>query len=75
LKETLVLVCLALHFGIMESLKSIVGHRDIYYAEKNIKIFSCVEVRIIVEKWNVYDVTFYQGHYYKHADWKRLPCV
>jgi hypothetical protein len=34
LKETLVLVFLASHFVIIESLKLFVGHRDIYYAKK-----------------------------------------
>jgi len=34
LKETLVLMCLASHFDIIESGKVNVGHRDTYYAKK-----------------------------------------
>jgi len=55
LKETLVLTCLASHFDIIESWKLNVGHRDIYYAKKILNSFVCVEVRIIVEKLNVYE--------------------
>jgi len=50
LKETLVLMCLARHFVIIECLKLIVGHRVIYYAKKVLNIFIGVEVRILVEK-------------------------
>jgi len=32
--ETLVLICLASHFDIIESWKINVGHRDTYYAKK-----------------------------------------
>ena len=55
LKKTLVLKSLASHFNIIESWKLIVGHRDIYYAKKILNTFVCVEVRILVEKWNVYE--------------------
>ena len=50
--------------------------RHILY-EKILIPFVCVEFRILIKKWNVYE-----GHifsklqtYYKHVDWKRLPCV
>jgi hypothetical protein len=55
LKETLVLMCLARHFVIIESLKLIVEHRVIYYAKKILNFFIYVEFRILVEKWNVYE--------------------
>jgi len=55
-KETLVLMLfLASHFDIIESWKLIVGHRDKDYAKKILNAFVCVEVRILVEKWNVYE--------------------
>ena len=54
LKETLLLMCLASHFKIIERCKLYVGHRDIYYAN-NIKFFICVVVRILVKKWNMYE--------------------
>ena len=50
LKETLVLMCLAIHYDIIESRKLIVGHRGIYYAKKILNIFVCVELRILVGK-------------------------
>jgi len=31
------------------------GHRDIYYAKKILKYFVVVEIRIVVEKWIVYE--------------------
>jgi hypothetical protein len=34
-----------------------------------------VEIRIVVEKRNVYEGLIFRGRYYKYADWKRLPCV
>jgi len=37
--------------------------------------FLCVEVRIDEEKLNLYEGYIFPGHYYKHADWKRLSCV
>jgi len=46
---------LASHFDITESWKLIVGHHDIYCAKKILNTFACVEVRIPVEKWNVYE--------------------
>jgi len=46
---------LACDFEIIESWKLIVGHRDIYYAKKKLHIFVCVEDRILVEKFNVYE--------------------
>jgi len=55
LKETLVLMCLVIHFVIIESWKLIVGHIDLYYAKKILDIFICVEVRILVEKLNMYE--------------------
>ena len=55
LKETLVLMCLASHFDVIESSNLIVGHRDIYYAKKILNSFECVEVRILVEKWNIHE--------------------
>jgi len=55
LKETLVLMCLASYFDIIEGWKLIVGHRYIYYEKKLLKTFLCVEVRILVEKWNIYE--------------------
>jgi len=55
LKETLVLMCLASHFDIIEIWKLNVGHRDIYYAKKILNAFVCVEFRILVEKWNAYE--------------------
>jgi len=42
-------------FWLYRELKLIVGHRDIYYAKKILNTFVCVEVRILVEKWNVYE--------------------
>ena len=55
LRKTLVLMCMASHFDIIESWKLIVGHRVIDYAKKILNSFICVEVRILVEKWNVYE--------------------
>jgi len=34
-----------------------------------------LEVRILVESKMYMKVTFSREHYYKHADWKRIPCV
>jgi len=48
-------MCLSSHFDIMENWKLIVKHRDIYYAKKILISFVCVEVRILLEKWNVYE--------------------
>ena len=61
-KDTLVLMCLASVFGTVASWKLIVGHRDIYYAKKVLNYFGCVEFRIPVEKWNINEATFFQGH-------------
>ena len=61
LKETLELMCLASVFGTLASWKMIVGHRDIYYAKKSLNYFGCVEVRIIVEKWNIYESHIFLG--------------
>ena len=55
LKETLVLMCLASCFDTIDSWKVNVGHRDIYYAKKILNNFRSVEVRILVEKWNIYE--------------------
>jgi hypothetical protein len=49
-------MCLASHFAIIENWKLIVWPRDIYYAKKILNTFVCVEFRILVEKWNVYEV-------------------
>ena len=44
-----------------------------YIMRKVLNPFLCVDVRILVEKINIYiKFTFSRGHYYKHADWKRL---
>jgi hypothetical protein len=59
-KETLVLMCFASHFDIIESWKLFVGHGDIHYAKKILNSFVCVEVRILLEKCNVYE-----GHIFK----------
>jgi len=53
-------MCLASHFDIIESWKLIVVHRDIYYAKKLLKTFECVELRIHVAKWNVYEGHIFQ---------------
>ena len=53
MKKTLVIRCLASHFGIIVSWKLIVGHLVIYFAKKILNAFVCVEVRFLVEKWNV----------------------
>jgi len=55
LKVTLVLMCLVSHFDIIGSWKLNVGHRVIYYAKKILNSFVCLEVRILVEKWNMYE--------------------
>jgi len=52
----LVLMCLASHFDIIASWKLIVGHRVIYYAKKILNSSLCMEVRILVEKWNECEV-------------------
>jgi len=50
--------CLASHLDIIEILKLIVGHCNNYYAKKILNSFACVEVRILVDKWNVYGQIF-----------------
>jgi len=55
LNDTLVLMCLASHFDIIENWKLIVGYRDIYYAKKILNSFLCVKDRILVVKWNIYE--------------------
>jgi len=55
LKETLVLMCLTSYFDIIESWKVNVGHRDIYYAKKNIKFFHVWRLEFRVKKWNMYE--------------------
>ena len=55
LKETLILMCLSSHFDIIKRWKLNVGYLDIYYAKKILNTFVCVEFRIPVEKWNVYE--------------------
>ena len=55
MKETLVLMCLASNYNIVESWKVIVGHRVIYYAKKLLKYFVCVEFRFPVAKWNIWE--------------------
>ena len=72
LKETLVLMCLVRHFDIIDSLILFVWHRDVYYTKLMLNTFVCVEVRILVEMWNIYKDQNFRGHYYKHA---RLPCI
>ena len=48
-------------FSHYESWKLNVEHRDKYYAIKILNSFVCVEVRILVEKWNVYEGLFPEG--------------
>jgi hypothetical protein len=48
-------MCLASHFDIIENWKLIFGHREIYYAKKILNTFVCMDIRILVEKWNVYE--------------------
>jgi len=43
-------MCLVINFDNIESLKVIVGHRDIHSVKKNFNYFRCVVVRILVEK-------------------------
>jgi hypothetical protein len=50
LKETLVLMCLASHFDIIENRKLIVRHRVKYYAKKILNSFECEEFRILLER-------------------------
>ena len=54
LKETLVLMCLASHFDIIETCK---WRLDIatYIIQKNIKFLIRVELRILCKKWNMYE--------------------
>ena len=59
LKVTLVLMCLECHFDIIGKWKLIVGNRDINYAKKILNAFVCVEVRNLVEKWNIYEVQIF----------------
>jgi len=37
------------------SWKLILGHRDIYYAKKILNAIVCVEVRILVGKWHIFE--------------------
>ena len=43
--------------------------------EKILNFSVCVEVRILVKKWNMYEAHISRGLYNKHADWKRFLCV
>ena len=43
------------------SWKLIVVHRDIYYAKKILNSFVCVEVRIVLEKWNIYEAHLFSS--------------
>jgi hypothetical protein len=52
-------MCLASHFDIIESSKLNVGIVT-YYAKKILNTFTCVKVRIAVEKWNVYEDHIFQ---------------
>ena len=54
MKEILVLMYLAIVYGTFVRWNVIVGHRDIYFAKKNLNYFGCVDVRILVPKWKVY---------------------
>jgi len=63
------------HFDIIETWKFYVGHRVIYYAKKILNSFICVEVRILVGKWNIYEAHIFPGHCNKHADWNQIFCV
>ena len=54
LKETLVLMCLAGHLALTRAEKWMLGIAT-YIMRKNIKFFICVEVRILVKKWNMYE--------------------
>jgi len=68
-------MCLATHLDIIESLKLIVGHRDIYNA-KIFEILSYVwRLEFLYKRAMYMKVTLFGGHYYKHADWIRHPSV
>jgi len=54
-EKSFVLMCLVSHFDIIGSWKLIVEYCEIYYAKKILNTFECVEFRILVEKWNVYE--------------------
>ena len=55
MNETLVRMCLASHFVIIEIWKLNAGHREIYYVKEILDIFIIVEVRILVVKRNMYE--------------------
>ena len=59
MKVTLVLMCLESNFDIVESWKFTVEHCDLYYAKEILNTFVCVEVRIFVEIWNIYEVLIF----------------
>ena len=60
LKGTLVITCLASHLDIIESWRLIVGKRAIYYAKNILNPFVSVEVRILVETWNIYEAHIFR---------------
>ena len=62
-------------FCYFRELKIEFGQRDTYSAKKILNSVVCVEVIILVEKCFVYEGHIFRGYYYKHAVWKRLPCV
>jgi len=53
MNETLVLMCLASHFDDIESCKSIVGYRGMYYSKKILNSLVSLEFRFLVEKLNI----------------------
>ena len=59
-KETLVIMCLASVFWTSASWKFNFRHHDICYAKK-LKYFSFVWIRILVEKWHIYEDLIFPG--------------
>jgi len=57
LRETLVHMCLAsvLFLALSRAKKEFSGHLYIYFSKNTLNYFCCVEVRILVEKWYIYD--------------------
>ena len=66
------IMCLASHFDIIESWKLIVVHCDIYYAKQILNTFVCVEVRILVGKWNIHEAHVFPKPLLQICIWKRL---
>ena len=59
LKETLVFMCLSIHFDIIETWKVNVGYRDIYYS-KILNISYEWSLEFFVKKWNMYEAYIFQ---------------